>query len=156
MRNDIQSITVSLALLAACSDNGRPAANPAAGGTAGEAGAVRCTLFYRASNEVTDDTEPGDLEFEEQVLELGPGEQGSANLAGVTLSLSYNLSEQEPDTLLLEVTAGETALLRTLYQLIDQKLPQNQFAGGHGFTGLMYFTHPSQGGDYQAICESRG
>jgi hypothetical protein len=29
-----------------------------------------------------------------------------------------------------------------------------KFASGHGFTGLIYLTHPSDCGDYQLFCES--
>lgn len=116
-------------------------------------GSIECAFYYRVTNEADSDTPPEDLQFSERVLQIGPNEEKTATLGLLQLHGTYSLSEFDADTFSLRVTAGETRLLSTLYQL-SGGLPVNQFVGDHGFTGLMYFTHPTEGGDYQAICKS--
>ena len=41
-----------------------------------------------------------------------------------------------------------------LFQLELNNGPQNQFVGGHGFTGLHYSYHPISGSETQYWCES--
>lgn len=48
---------------------------------------------------------------------------------------------------------GHTAELHsTLFQLPIDSGPQNQFAGGHGFTGLHYAYHPDTAAELQYWC----
>ncbi len=57
----------------------------------------------------------------------------------------------------LAVTAVDSTseLAATLYQLPTHTPPQNQFAGGHGFTGLSYVYHPNSGAELQYWCIAR-
>jgi hypothetical protein len=117
----------------------------------GADGAIRCTYAYRASNDAADGVAA--TTFEERVLMVGPTESVSETLGQLTLSASYNVAEYDSDSFNLTAAAGGVSVLAVLFQLSDG-LPENQFSGGHGFTGLLYFTHPSAGGDYQAFCEA--
>ena len=119
------------------------------------AGQVRCSFYYRASNEFSGGTPQGnEVDFEERTLDVAPNGDDSATLGALTLSVGYDDDEFEGAAVYVGVEAGDTRLFRSLYQLRHRELPENQFVGGHGFTGLIYLTHPSEGGDYQLICES--
>ncbi|NCF68675.1 MAG: hypothetical protein GWP61_22170 [Chloroflexi bacterium] len=51
--------------------------------------------------------------------------------------------------------SGESdPILVQLYQLPQDSGPQNQFVGGHGFSGLIYVTHPVSGAEMQFWCEA--
>lgn len=54
----------------------------------------------------------------------------------------------------LWVTAAGLAdpLTSQLYQLPQDSGPIDQFAGGHGFTGLTYVSHPASGAELQFWC----
>ena len=118
-------------------------------------GSVRCSYFYRLSHEVMEGQSPEDPAFqsEERVLGVAVDQDASETLGRLTFSVGFHSSEYDVDTISLRAADGDTSVLSILYQL-SSGLPQNQFAGGHGFTGLLYFTHPTAGGDYQAFCES--
>jgi hypothetical protein len=125
-------------------------------GSGAPGGSVRCTFAYRQSHEVMagqTGKEPA-FQFEERLLDVAADQDSSETLGQLTFSVGFHTSEQDSDTVSLRVAAGEGTVLSVLYQLGPSGLPQNQFVGGHGFTGLLYFTHPTQGGDYQAFCES--
>jgi hypothetical protein len=145
-------------ILGACATTGGEA-DPGGSGAAAldgaDEGSIRCTYAYRASNEVQEGQtgeEPA-LQLVERVLLVAPGEQAHELLGQLTLTVSYTHSEYETDTINLSAAASDTNVLSILYQLGHQP-PQNQFVGGHGFTGLIYFRHPTAGGDYQAFCEA--
>ena len=116
---------------------------------------VECTFFFRQSNEVQDGDDPGDpkFQFEERTLSVGKNEDGSEALGKLTLDLSYDDSEYEGSSVGVSVSTAEHPLFRSLYQLGERGLI-NQFAGDHGFTGLVYLTHPTDAGDYQLICKA--
>jgi hypothetical protein len=139
----LASCLLVVALLAACAGG-----EPGLPGTSGTlAGLVRCTYAYRQSNE------QAGLQLEERVLRVAADQKASETLGRLTFSVEFRTSEQESDTISLSAADGSTSVLSILYQL-PSGLPQNQFSGGHGFTGLLYFKHPIAGGDYQAFCES--
>lgn len=110
-------------------------------------GSVRCTYVYRQSN-----VAPAPA-FEERVLSVAADQDASETLGQLTFHVGFHSSESETDAVNLRVFDGQTSVFSILYQL-PAGLPRNQFSGGHGFTGLLYFTHPTAGGDYQAFCES--
>lgn len=152
--------TVSLPVLAwvACAD-GNAGNDPGDGSSgfaaAGAEGGVRCTYAYRASNEVMEGQTGDEPDFQlvERSLSVGLDEDASELLGELTFAVSYDVDEFEGDSISISAADGQAQVLSILYQLSDG-LPQNQFVGGHGFTGLLYFTHPTAGGDYQAFCEA--
>lgn len=117
-------------------------------------GRIHCTYAYRQTNVASDAPSPAALQFEERTLELGAGDVAGATLGQLTLTARYSSDELEGSSFSLSVAADDAQLFSVLYQF-DGALPQNQFAGGHGFTGLSYFTHPTAGGDYQSFCDVR-
>jgi hypothetical protein len=152
----IHKLTLALlasALQLACAGSGGKPAEP--NGVPADAGSIRCTFAYRESNELMagqSGNEPG-FQFEQRVTSVQPNEAASQTLGLVTLTLRYDVDDVETDSFSLNARADDKSLLSILYQL-GAGLPKNQFAGGHGFTGLLYLTHPSAGGDYQAYCEA--
>jgi uncharacterized protein YjbI with pentapeptide repeats len=85
---------------------------------------------------------------------LKPGMERTISVGRLQLTAQYSGGGREEPAFGLQVRAGEVQLFRALYQLYGGRPPRNQFAGQHGFTGLLYFTHPSEGGNYQVICRS--
>jgi hypothetical protein len=120
----------------------------------GAGGSIHCTYAYRLTNVASEGTPPSALELEERALDVGPEEAASETLGQLTLSARYDADEFEGNSFSLTVSSAEAQVLSVLFQF-GSSMPQNQFAGGHGFTGLLYFTHPTAGGDYQAFCEVR-
>jgi hypothetical protein len=49
-------------------------------------------------------------------------------------------------------TDREAELTAQLYQISKTEALQNQFIGGHGFTGLHYVYHPDSGAELQYWC----
>ena len=144
--------------LVGCNDD--VTAEPDAGTTPSnpisQADRVVCEFYYRVTNDASSDTDPSDLQFQEETLEVRADDEKSVDVGDMTLSVSYSEDRFEGSSLHVGVEAGEVRLFNTLYQLRDGRLPTNQFVGDHGFTGLIYLTHPVEGGDYQLICKSVG
>lgn len=51
-------------------------------------------------------------------------------------------------------TADDEVIVTQLFQLPQDATPANQFAGGHGFTGLTYAYDPTSGAELQYWCEA--
>lgn len=133
-----------------CSDGG--AADDNTGSRAALGGTVRCTWVYRQSNEGTPGQEGG-TDFTERVLAVGPNEAFISTLGKLDFRGKYFSDQFEGSNFSMNVAAGEKSVFGSLYQF-GNALPANQFAGGHGFTGLIYLTHPTEGGDYQLWCQT--
>lgn len=146
-------LIASAALALSSCTRGSPAASGEVSGTPlnGGGGSIRCTYAYRPTD-ASSDAPAAPPELEERTLHVGPAEGARETLGRLTLSARFASSESEGNSFSLTASSGEAQVLSALYQF-GGGLPQNQFAGGHGFTGLLYFTHPTQGGDYQAFCE---
>lgn len=115
-------------------------------------GSIHCTYAYRPSNVASEPPAASALELQERALDVGPEEAARETLGQLTLSARYDADPFEGNSFSLTASAGEVQVLSVLFQF-GSGLPQNQFVGGHGFTGLLYFTHPTAGGDYQAFCQ---
>jgi hypothetical protein len=117
--------------------------------------AIECAFHFRQSNEVMPGEDPDDpkFQFEERVLRVAAGEDASVTLGDLTLALAYAVPEEDVPAVSISATAGDARLVGWLYQL--DGAVRNEFAGDHGFTGLVYLTHPTEGGDYQLICKAR-
>jgi hypothetical protein len=119
----------------------------------GTDGSIHCTYAYRPTNVASEATDPSALELDERAIDVGPEQAASETLGQLTLAVRYDADELEGNSFSLTASAAEAQVLAVLFQF-GSGLPQNQFSGGHGFTGLLYFTHPTAGGDYQAFCEA--
>jgi hypothetical protein len=116
---------------------------------------IECSFNFRQSNELGEGDDPSDPEFQfqEELVNASSNEDAEATLGQLTLHLSYSVDEIEGTYAQVSVTTEDAALFRALYQVGDQGVA-NQFEGDHGFTGLIYLTHPTDGGDYQLICKA--
>jgi hypothetical protein len=140
-------------LLVACGGSG--GADTAV--TSPKAETITCTAAYRSSVEVG-------IEREETLTFTGSDAEQSVAFADITFHAAYSTGELDNErSLRLWVTrAGEdmvggdeTAVSHsTLYQFPPDSGPQNQFMGGHGFTGLNYSYHPGSGAEMQFWCEA--
>ena len=128
----------------------------APGQTAVPPARVECTFFFRQSNELLEGDDPADpkFEFEERLVSVAKNEDASETLGKLTLDVRYDDSEHEGSSVGVGVSSADHPLFRALYQLGERGLV-NQFSGDQGFTGLIYLTHPTDGGDYQLICKAR-
>ena len=115
-------------------------------GCASQQHSIECSFYYRQS--------PTESNLEEVVLQVAANETDTATLGQLRLDLRYSDDKFEGPSAGVSVLAGDEQTFGSLYQLKKSKLPNNQFQGDHGFTGLIYLTHPTQGGDYQLICRS--
>ncbi len=129
-------------LLAGCS----PVAPPTA--PASRATTITCNAAYR-----TDVSAP--IESEESVIfEDADGEQ-SIVFPDLVFHAAYRSGESDNErSLRVWVTDGAEATVyhSHLYQLSLDSGPQNQFQGGHGFTGLAYSYPPQSSAEMQFWC----
>jgi hypothetical protein len=135
-------LVLLIVLLSAC--GGAEAAAP-------KAESISCTAAYRAS------VEQG-IEREETILFGGTDSEQSIAFTDMVFHAAYSAGEADNErNMRVWVTdAGETAVYHsTLYQLPINSGPQNQFVGGHGFTGLNYSYQPDSGAELQFWCEAK-
>jgi hypothetical protein len=95
---------------------------------------INCTVFYRASA-VDAFEEFDDMSFNASFIDDG--------FEGRALA-----------TWIVNLESGEE-IGRQLNQMDRENNLVNQFIGGHGFTGLLYFYHPTSPGELQYFCETR-
>jgi hypothetical protein len=133
---------ISLALLAACQtplrENG---AEPR----------LHCEAYYRSSA-----TSEGQAQSSTNIFELSPDEKDwSGTFLDMVLIAKYHDDEYEGRGLQIVVSDLNSGrqLASYLYQFQVDKLPVNQFLGGHGFTGLAYIYHPESPSELQFFCK---
>ena len=134
----------AILLLSACGASGESSATA----QPPRAERITCHAAYRAS------VEQG-IEREETLTFADEEAEQSVAFADQTFHAAYRSGEMDNERALrLWVTAGapETVYQSQLYQLPSDSGPQNQFVGGHGFTGLNYSYHPASGSEMQFWC----
>jgi uncharacterized protein YjbI with pentapeptide repeats len=105
--------------------------------------AIQCMLFAQTSGA------PGVLHTSTtRTLTVGKGQRSTLELAPLTMKTALN-----GDSFGIWVVHGDRQLFRGLYQ-IGANLPDNQFIGNHGFTGLIYLEDPDAPAQYQLLCRS--
>jgi hypothetical protein len=108
---------------------------------------IECQVFYRPSVGQS----PGDG----TVIDLvGHGDRGTSEYTDMVFDAQFNDDPGEGPSLVISVTAKDSGdqILRQLYQIDRAKGLQNQFIGGHGFTGLVYVYHPASSAELQYFC----
>ncbi len=108
---------------------------------------LTCHLAYRAS--------PSERPEEQPALLLAPGDViERISFEELAFEATYSFDRFEGAALFVDVFGddGPPALLRTLYQLPSQRSLQNQFEGGHGFTGLVFVRAPTSAAELQYWC----
>ena len=135
-------ILAILGLVAGCTNGSSPGEVPA------KTGKIVCHAAYRASVTVL-------IEREETITFTDSDARQSISFADLDWHAQYGTGELDGERALrLWVTAAEQpdTLISQLYQLPLESGPQNQFLGGHGFTGLNYAYHPASPAELQFWC----
>lgn len=135
---------ILLLLMPGCTETKADPAPPA------KASKIVCTAAYRATTSMPVEREES-ISFEDAATlqTMGFGE--------LDLHATYSTGEGDGErSLQLWVSeAGRSdRLISQLYQLPLDSGPQNQFVGGHGFTGLNYVYHPISGAELQFWCQA--
>lgn len=109
--------------------------------------AIMCHAAYRSS--------AGPIERETALYLEESGMSSDTAFSDMALQALYSRGEGEGGrALALRVTTVESEQLiaSQLYQFAPGIEPQNDFVGGHGFTGLNYAYHPASGAELQYWC----
>ena len=139
------ALSLALAMiLGACS------AGDDAGGDSADATAIVCSASYRVSVQEPL-TEVDALRFEDVDAEQ--------SLPYIYLELHGALSTGRADgeralRVWVTRTTESEPLVTQLYQLPEGAWPEDQFVGGHGFTGLTYAYDPVSGAELQYWCST--
>jgi hypothetical protein len=118
--------------------------------TAPKAELVTCHTAYRGST-------GRPIEREDMLVFTDDDEQQKLSYDELVFNAQYSSGELDRErTLRLWVTErGESdPIIMHLYQLPLDSGPQNQFVGGHGFSGLIYVTDPVSKAELQFWCET--
>jgi len=110
-------------------------------------GTLVCEVFYRPS--------PGSgMQSPPPLIFKGGNDSQSIQFDDLAFEARFQDDEFEGRTLSTIVTALETGveISRVLYQFDPQNPVENQFIGGHGFTGLNYVFHPTTTAEIQYFC----
>ena len=132
-------IVLLIILLSACGG---------AGATAPKAERISCTVAYRAT------VEQG-IEQEETISFNEKDSEQSIAFADMVFHAVYSAggADNERNLRIWVTDATDTVTQSALYQLPVNSGPQNQFIGGHGFTGLNYSYAPDSPAELQFWCE---
>ena len=111
---------------------------------------IECQAFYRPSL--------GQAPGEGKTITLtGDNAAETVEFENMVFAAQHLDDPGEGKSLVLSVTASDTGdeVMRQLYQIDGEKGLNNQFVGGHGFTGLGYVNHPTSPAELQFFCEAR-
>jgi len=128
-----------------CSGCSSPETAPEA--TTAGAGSIVCEVFYRSSDGGGVDTQP--------LLTFSEGNDLKVfEFETMTIAASFQDDAYEGRSLSIAVTNLENGseIFRQLYQFDPKNPVENQFVGGHGFTGLNYIFHPDSSAEIQYFC----
>jgi hypothetical protein len=113
---------------------------------------LQCETYYRSSQ-----SSNGDPQQTTSIFELGQSTlQHTEEFEDMVLIAELQVNEYEGNGLHISISDPETGrpLASSLYQFRGKKMPENQFSGGHGFTGLAYINHPQNPSQLQYFCSS--
>jgi hypothetical protein len=115
-------------------------------GTSGIPEAVVCETFYRPG--------PGQPLATAPPISLEGNQRRGETFAAMAFEAFYQEDEFEGRALSVVVMDLETGreISRQLYQFDPQNPPENQFIGGHGFTGLNYVFQSGSNAELQYFC----
>ena len=137
-------------LLVACGGGGETAPSASSGQAVPLAESISCTVAYRSSVEVG-------IEQEETFTFTDVDDEQSVAFTDMTFHAAYDAggADNERNLRVWVTDAAETAVFHsTLFQFETDSGPQNQFVGGHGFTGLNYSYFPGSTAELQYWCEA--
>ncbi|MCA9943897.1 MAG: hypothetical protein KC449_10470 [Anaerolineales bacterium] len=111
---------------------------------------IACTTAYRSSVEMG-------IEQEETLIFTDTDDEQVVVFADMVFHAAYSagLADNERALRVWLTDAADTIVFHSiLYQLALEDGPQNQFVGGHGFTGLNYSYVPDSSAELQFWCEA--
>ena len=116
-------------------------------GTSSETSTIVCEVFYRP-------TAGQGIKAAPQMTFTGGNAQQSQEFENMAFEARFQDDQFEGRALYIVVTDLETGaeLTRQLYQFDAENPVENQFIGGHGFTGLNYVFHPHSSAEMQFFC----
>ncbi len=125
-------------------------AAPDSGGTSENLEAVVCEVFYRPG--------AGQPLAAAPPITLAGNERQGETFTAMGFEAFYQEDEFEGLALSVVIVDQETGaeISRQLYQFDPENFPENQFIGGHGFTGLNYVFHPGSSAEMQYFCRVVG
>ncbi|MCB8975936.1 MAG: hypothetical protein H6657_00725 [Ardenticatenaceae bacterium] len=136
-------------ILAACGGEAETAPSASSGqAIPPKAEQIICTAAYRSSVEVG-------IEREETLTFSDVDDEQSIAFADMTFHAAYRTgaADNERNLRVWVTDAADTAVYHTtLFQLVPNSGPQDQFVGGHGFTGLNYSYAPDSTAELQYWC----
>ena len=141
------TITTTLILLAAVFLSGCTSNDAGSGGNSSDSNTIVCEVFYRP-------TPGGGLEAAPQITFSEGNDQKRQEFEDMSFEARFQDDQFEGRALSIAVTNLNTGaeISRQLYQFDPQNPLENQFVGGHGFTGLNYVFHPDLSAEMQYFC----
>ncbi len=128
-------------------------ANPGDGSTAPIADTVTCSAWHRPNDRVAP-TADGELVVDMNIA--GQDQTQSLEAGDFRLATTFTWDEAfSGEGRSLSVSVSELSgppIVSHLYQIWSG--PIDQFAGDHGFTGLVYVTSPTTGAELQYLCKA--
>jgi hypothetical protein len=115
--------------------------------------AIECTVFYRPAP-----TAAGQAQSQERIVSLAQsGDQKTVAMGNLEWRAQTTEDSFEGRSLVISIQNLDTErqLAQQLYQFLPGEGPRNQFAGGHGFTGLTYIYAPASTAELQYFCQNR-
>lgn len=145
----IVGVVIGAGLIAGCGSQGTDGGSGDSA-TADLPAAVECGTQYRPDAEQMTGAEDATLRVERG--DGLAGGTGTLTFERMTVTVTYTGDDApEGRSVDLQVTSsGGEPLARTLHQVGTTPLQDVDFAGGHGFTGLLYVDH--QGAQLQVWC----
>ncbi len=115
---------------------------------------LRCQLWHCEAGALGDSDKVDDpkFRFESQLLRVPANQSGAVELKGIRLRAQHDTSREEGTTFVPTVDADEKPLFKILRQFESTDATLRRFNANHGFTGLVYATHPQHEGDDQLSC----
>ncbi len=113
-----------------------------------KASSITCTVAYRS-----DVSRP--IEGEETITFGESNDEQAIRFTDMVFHAAYANGEFDGERALrlwVTPTDSDDIFHTQLYQLDPSAGPQNQFVGGHGFTGLGYLYHPTLSSELQFWC----
>ena len=115
-------------------------------GAAGD-GTIVCEVFYRS-------TASGSMDAAPAIIFAGGSQQQGHQFDDMAFEARFQDDPFEGRALAIAVIDLDSGkeISRQLYQLDPQNPLENQFIGGHGFSGLNYVFHPDSAAEMQYFC----
>jgi hypothetical protein len=106
-----------------------------------------CEVFYRAGGERSFESAP-------PIIFSGGTEKKFHAFDEQAFETWFQDDEFEGHSLFIVIVnlENDSEIVRQLYQFVAQKPVENQFVGGHGFTGLNYVFKPKATDEIQYSC----